>query len=244
MTDITFVTACDPKYVSHLQTTLPNWIKYKKIDKYPFIVYVNGFEDPENDERLKFLNLLPSLKIIKWEMPEAQTQREKMLSSFVFGTARDVKTPYWMKIDADSYATNYKELIDEDMFNYVITGHKWAYTKPFHWIQDLDNWASGLSEFSNTEDLFDPSRVDGRRYGHERVASYIQLHDSSFVRFAAELAGSRLPVPSHDTYLWYVAKRLGLEIRRHNFKRYKGLSNKSKLESLKQKVKEVDCGNN
>jgi hypothetical protein len=117
--DVTIVTACDPKYVEHLKITLPNWIKFKNVDQYPFIIYVNGFEDPYSDKRLEFLKVLPRYQIIKWDMPQAESQRERMLSAFVMGTAKDVKTPYWMKIDADAFATNQKPLIDDEMKTYV-----------------------------------------------------------------------------------------------------------------------------
>jgi hypothetical protein len=38
------------------------------------------------------------------------------------------------------------------------------------------------------------------------------------------MAGRKLPVPSHDTYLWYCAARLGEPWARFNVKRELGLS--------------------
>ena len=236
----TIVTACDRKYVDILKATFPNWLKYKKVNKFPLIVYTNGFPKGLEEPELSFLKTHPNVKTIEWDMPEAQSQRERMLSAFVLGAARDVKTEYWMKLDSDSFAMDYTPLLDDEMANYDITGHKWGYTKPGRWISELDKWAEKIPEFKGTKNIFDAKRLDGNRYGHERVASYIQFHRSDFVRLAASMAGNRLPVPSHDTYLWYVAARLGRPIRRHNFKRYKGMSNKTGLERLKEKIREVE----
>ena len=102
-------------------------------------------------------------------------------------------------------------------------------------------WANAHPAFKDTpRDVFDQSKVEGRKYWHPRVASFVQFHRSDFVRTAAEMAGGRLPVPSHDTYLWYVANRLGLPIMRTNFKNRRGMDNKSDIDGLKARVAAVD----
>jgi hypothetical protein len=238
--EVTIVTACDPKYVEYLRATLPNWIKHKHVDKFPMIVYVNGFRRVRRNKELDFLRAYPNIRIIAWDMPEAESQRERMLTAFVLGAARDVTTPYWVKIDADAYATNDQPLLIAEMKKYVICGHKWGYSFAKH-IDPLIKWANAQPAFKDTPvDTFDQSKVDGRRYSHKRVASYVQFHKSEFVRMAATIAGNRLPIPSHDTYLWYVADRLGLPIMRHNFKRHRGMNNKSDLNALKIKLAGVD----
>lgn len=238
--DITLVTACDPKYVEHLRLTYPNWVKYKKIDQFQMIVYVNGFERGANNPALDFLRSNKNIKIIEWDFPLAKSQREKMLSVFVYGVSRDVKTKYWVKIDADAFCVNSNDLIEEEMKNYDIYGHKWGYTKPYNWIEELDAWANKMPIFGGTKPLFDPKNISGRKYCHKRIASYVQFHKTEFVKKAAEIAGERLPVPSHDTYLWYVAERLGFKWKRHNFKRFTGFSNTPHVEKLIRKIKEVD----
>ena len=231
--EVTIVTACDLKYVDYLRLTLPNWIKHKHIDHFPMIVYVNGFGNPENDLRLDFLKVIPRLRVIQWDMPGIDSQREKMLSAFVLGTARDVTTPYWVKVDADAFATDDEPLLVPEMKDHVICGHRWGYSFSKD-MPPIMAWANAHMAFRGTpHDVIDPSKVDGRRYCHPRVASFVQFHKSDFVRMAAGLAGDRLPIPSHDTYLWYVANRLGLPIMRHNFKRHRGMSNKSDLEALR-----------
>ncbi|GAG81937.1 unnamed protein product, partial [marine sediment metagenome] len=140
VTDTTIVTACDEKYVEVLKHTFPNWRKYKKIDKFPVMVFINGM-DIENDPRLEFLRL-PNVTMIPWSMPQAENHREEMLSAFVFGTAEHVKTDYWLKLDADSYATDDREFVTDEMKQYAFCGHKWGYSRPDH-IRQLDEWAKG-----------------------------------------------------------------------------------------------------
>jgi hypothetical protein len=239
--EVTVVTAIDKNYIGFLEATFSNWVKYKSIQRYPMIIYINGFESV-NDPSLSFIKRYnPRAQIIMWDMPEAKSQREKMLSSFVFGAARDVKTKYWLKLDADAFFTDKRPMLDEGMLDYVICGHKWGYTKPGTWINDLDEWAKTIKIFEKTKNIFNPINLGTKRYIHERTASYVQLHQTEFTKFAAALCdGGRLPVPSHDTYLWYVAARLNLPIMRHNFKRHRGVTNVPRLDKLKRSILEVE----
>lgn len=241
--DVTIVTACDPKYIEHLKVTLPNWIKHKHVDKFEMIVYVNGFRRYRRNSDLDFLRAHKNIRIIPWDMPEAEDQRERMLSAFVLGAAKDVKTPYWVKIDADAYASDDSPLLKPEMKDNVIAGHRWGYSFAKH-VKPLMAWANEQPAFKDTpKDIFDETKVEGRKYWHPRVASFVQFHKSDFVRMAAEIAGARLPVPSHDTYLWYVANRLGLPIMRTNFKTRRGMGNKTDLETLKGIVARIDGEN-
>jgi len=125
--DVTIVTACDQKYVHHLRATLANWVRHKRVDRFPAIVYVNGFRRPHRNSELDFIRaLLPNARIIRWDMDEAADQRERMLTAFVLGAARDVQTPYWVKIDADAYATDDSPLLVPEMKDHVICGHRWG----------------------------------------------------------------------------------------------------------------------
>jgi hypothetical protein len=228
---VTIVTAVDRKYLSHLRVSLPNWLKHKRLNYYPFLVYVNGFNGVDDNE-LNFLRSYENITVKEWNLSQAENQRENMISAFVLGTARDIQTPYWLKLDADAFAVDQRELINEEMAKYVICGHRWHYTKPWQWIQKLDEWAKTIPVALATPPMFDSKCIDGRRYGHARTASFVQLHQTEFVRQAAALAGERLPVPSHDTYLFYLASRLALPIYRHNFKRCCGMTNYTHFEDM------------
>lgn len=239
--EVTIVTATDKKYLGHLKLTYPNWVKFKNITKHPMILYINGFENGASDTSLDFIRNHPNIKIIEWDFVKSESQREKMLSAFVFGAAKDVKTPYWIKLDADAFFTDNSDLFVPEMKDYALYGHKWGYTKPARWIKELDDWASHNETLKNYKPLYDEKNVEGKRYNHKRIASYVQCHKTSFVTMAANLAGERLPVPSHDTYLWYVAERAGIKWCRHNFKRHSGVSNASDVEKLKKCIEEANA---
>jgi hypothetical protein len=244
--DVTIVTACDEKYVDVLRETFPNWRKYKNIDKYPVIVFVHGI--PEGDSRLDFLRL-SNVRIIPWAMDNVESHREEMLSAFVFGTAEHVKTTYWLKLDADSYATDDRPFIDDSMKQYDFCGHRWGYSRPDH-IKKLDEWAKkhGKPKLKNARPMFEDGKVQGNRFYHKtkRTISYIQLHKTKFTRFCVKLLDERrLPAPTQDTFMFYVANRFDPDhVGIKNFKRNYGFTQgkgKWGAEGIRKKLQEVDA---
>ena len=222
---VTVVTACDPKYVSQLALTYPTWRDMKGINKHKMLVFVNGME--VSDERLSFLRH-PNVTLVPWAMPKAANHREEMLTAFVVGAAKHVKTPYWLKLDADSFASDSTPLLTQQMEEYVFFGHRWGYSWEEH-IRRLDEWAKGHPDLrlNKMPPMYDKAYVKGRKYFHpgKRTISFVQLNSTGFTRLCVELAGGeRLPVPSQDTYMYYVANRLGLKWGSTNFKRRRGFN--------------------
>lgn len=243
--EVTIVTACDPKYVEFLRVTFPNWRKYKNIDGHPVIVFVNGI--PLDDTRLDFLRL-PNVRLIEWDMPEISDHREKMLSAFVFGTAEHVKTDYWLKLDSDSFATNDKPLFNDEMKQYAFCGHKWNYSRPDH-IKKLDEWAKShwKRKLRLAKPMIEEGKAEGHRFYHnkKRTISYIQLHKTRFTQFCVKLLKERrLPVPSQDTFMFFVCDRFDPHlVGTRNFKRDHGFTQGNSrlgVDILKQKVDEAD----
>jgi hypothetical protein len=244
--DTTIVTACDEYYVDILRLTFANWRKYKKIDKYPVIVFVHGM-DVKSDPRLSFLRL-PNVTMIPWKMDNADNHREEMLSAFVFGAAEHVKTEYWLKLDADSYATDDRPFILDSMKQYAFCGHKWHYSRPCH-IEALDTWAKGhwKRKLRLAPPMIKEGKIDGRRFYHNvrRTISFIQLHKTKFTRFCVKLLKTKkLPAPTQDTYMFYVANRFDSKsVGVMNFKKLCGFTQgKGKLgaEHIHQKLMEVE----
>lgn len=236
----TIITACDTRYVECLKLTFPTWIKYKNILNFPIIIYINGFN--ENDSRLDFLKEYKNIRLITWEMNNIESQREKMLSAFVFGPAKDVNTKYWLKIDCDTYAIDNREILNNDMSEFDIVGHRWKYTKPWTWMNILNKWS--LDKGLDFQYELDTSKIVKNRYYHERTNSFVQLHSTEFTKQAAELAVDRLPIPSQDTYLWYVALALNKKIYRYDFKSKCGLYNKKTPEQIKNSIKSEQLSTN
>jgi len=247
--DTTIVTACDEYYVEILRYTFPNWIKYKKIDQYPVIVFVHGM-DVEKDARLDFLRL-PNVRLIPWKMDNVENHREEMLSAFVFGSAEHVNTDYWLKIDADSYATDDRPLITEEMKKYAFYGHKWGYSRPEH-IKKLDDWAKGhwKKKLKLAKPMIEEGKIRGNRFYHKtrRTISFIQLHKTRFTKFCVSLFRERrLPAPTQDTVMFYIQNRFDPEyVGVGNFKRNNGFTQgRGKLgaEHIKKKIEEVEQKN-
>lgn len=236
---MTIVTAVNPPYLEKLHYTLPTWSLKPQFNNCPVIIFHNGFKRPKRS--LKWVHKVlkgHNVKLIHWDMDEYDGNRELMLSSFVFGAAAYVETPYFVKIDADAFFTNSQDLFLPNHFKYDIAGHKWRYTKPGKWLVELDEWAES-KDIDGEVYLSEPKvneAKNSKRYGHGRIASWVCLHKTDFVIEAAMHAGSRLPIPSHDTYLWYMAQRLpDREWCWHNFKKM-GASNSTKIEIIKERV--------
>lgn len=244
--DTTIVSACDEYYVDILRLTYENWRKYKNVDKYPVIIFVHGM-DTSTDKRLDFLRL-PNVRMIPWKMENAENHREEMLSAFVFGAAEHVGTDYWLKLDADSYATDDRPFIDEKMKQYAFCGHKWGYSRPEH-IKKLDAWAKThwKRKLRKAKPMIEDGRVEGNRFYHNtrRTISFIQLHKTRFTKFCVKLLKERkLPAPTQDTFFFYVANRFNPEtVGVMNFKRHYGFTQgRGKLgaEHIRQKLSEVE----
>lgn len=223
--DLTIVTAVNPDYLEKLRKNWAVWSKTPGLREQEYIVFVNRIKP--KDKRLDFIRQR-NVRIIPWKWPVAvDNVRERMLSAFVFGVVKHVKTPYWLKLDAD--ATLKADVFPWDKIEYTkstLTGHKWGYTRvkghpgaPRHWLNMLDDWwVSTVGPIENGEP-FPPLKLK-ERHGHPRIASYCCVEETAHTRDVAALSGDRLPVPSQDTVSWYVALRRGKTIKRINMKKW------------------------
>ena len=219
---VTFVTSCDSKYLPKLRKNSHNWKQRMNIMSYPLLVFI---DNSVSKKQIKEIFPGDNVKIVKWDFPISEgNQREKMLSGFIYVTAKYVKTPYWIKIDADvelqqRYEHRYCPVFYEDWFKYDLVGHKWGYTKvkgdpgqTKHWLNVLDDW--WLEKNPEASPLFPPDLPVGERVGHPRIASFYCMQSTAFTKEVADLCGDRLPIPSHDTLMWYVAEQTNRPILR------------------------------
>lgn len=212
--DLTVVTAVDAKYLDCLRRHLPLWMRTAGICEHPMVCFVHGI--PLDSPDLAFLRA--RARLVAWDLPGAANQRERMLTAFVLGTAKEIQTEYWLKIDADTTprAEAYKDFqycleLPGRAWRASLCGHRWRYTKskggyrPGHFLNHLDEWWQAKT---GEPPIFPPDLPEHGRHRHHRIASFICLHKAAFVRKCAEMAGARLPAPSHDTFLWYCAERM------------------------------------
>lgn len=249
--DITIVTAIDEQYLPILQVSFPNWRKYKNIDNNPVIIFVNGIE--LTDSRLDFLRL-PNVRLINWDescMDKVDSHRELMLSAFVFGSADYVKTEYWLKLDADSYATDNRPFVTDAMKQYSIFSHKWGYSKVEH-VKQWDMWRSSCwhKKIKDSNPIIEQGYIEGHRFYHnkKRIISFICFQKTRFTRYCVKLLNTRrLPCPSQDSFAFFCIQCLKPEaMGLGNFKRDYGFTQgrgKMGADHIRRCVEEVDIKN-
>ncbi len=208
----TLVVAVDRGYLETLKQNFPTW---GFASQRPMAVIYHGVERSELD----FLG--PHPRLVPWDMPGVG-QRERMLTSFVKLAPFVVDTDHWIKLDVDCRAEPGAALFSSRIwYRYDLVSHRWGYTKPGRWLCELEDWGD---EAIGGDRLLSPEQhaeaLAAKRYRFPRIQSFACLHRTEFSRYAAGLCGDRLPVPSHDTFIWYVAIRSGKSIRRENIKKW------------------------
>lgn len=237
--DFTLVCGVDRKHLKQLGMVSKTWFKHKPmlLDR-PMLVFFDrtqiGFDDVREEVEHPNLSLVSwpwdgvsyqGNKENKWYHP----QRYKMLAGFVHVPGYHVTTPYWLKLDTDVVATSKNSWIDPAWINgkLSICSHRWGYTKPANQMLLLDDWVEAhknkLELIASQPPLKMSPAPGSDLLRHKRIISWCAFFNTSFTRFAAEMAAStcgpgQLPVPSQDGFHWYVATRCKFLIETHNMK--------------------------
>lgn len=156
-------------------------------------------------------------------------QRHKMLAGYVHVPALFVQTPYWLKLDTSAFAVGMDDWIDPEWFRDkpAIISHRWGYTKPPDQMVVLDKWVEDNADKlwvlwkQSPLNLQPPLGAD--KLTHKRIISWCAFFGTQFTRQVSYLAAStcgvaQIPVPSQDGCFFYVAKRMGLGIKRVDMK--------------------------
>ena len=215
-TDISFTTivGVDEHHVRELELVWPTWKQFKpEILKNPLLIVCDGsISVGEWNRRLQFLDH-PDMRRVQWELPDC-TQREKMLNGITFAVANHVQTPWFLKLDTDTVATEKKKWIDLEWFKQnaegewpVFVAHPWGYTKPPNAIDNLDSWAQQIPMLAKYPDLQLHPEPDRDKVVHPRITSWCYFGNSAWTKSVLQFCSGSLPVPSHDTFLWYCAER-------------------------------------
>lgn len=196
MREFSIVTAVTPEYLKKFRWCIASWTVKPQFANRKLHVFHSGFSNPEKD--LAFIGeLFEDVECHDWKMEAKVDQRELMLSCFVLGAARVVKEPFYVKLDADCYFTDSQDAFLPEDFQVDLCAHRWGYTKPGWWYEKLKKWV-GNNDWNG-----DKSNVGS--IGHKRIISWCCLHRTEFVKNVAKLTPERLPIPSHDSYLWFMA---------------------------------------
>ena len=214
--DLTLITAIDAGHAKRLECTWPTWMRFRpELRDVPVIVVHDARFDPL-ESPLATVVRHPRLRFIPWEMPEADNQRERMLTALVKVAAAHIRTPWYLKLDSDVVATRSDSWLQDDWFRRDAAGRipayvasPWGYTKPADAIQRLDNWGDTINELRDQPRLDLPFEPGAASVRHSRIISWCFYGNTAWTRRVARYARGRLPVPSHDTYLYYCATRRG-----------------------------------
>lgn len=236
--DYTIVVGVDQKHLEHLNLVLPTWAKHKpSLLKKKLVIF---YDYPEvNVDVLRRLVLsvgFEDVDFLQWPPPGVvykstdntrfgDAQRYKMLSGFVHVPRWAVTTSYWLKLDLDVVATGVDDWVDWNWFSSTpaIVAHPWGYTKPPTQMLELDTWADAKYVPFTTSPLNLHPSPGALALSHSRIISWCGFFNSAFSHYAGSLAErycglGKLPVPSQDGFHWYMAQRMGLEVRRERMK--------------------------
>ena len=239
--DYTLVCGVDAKHLKQLAMVYPTWIKHKpSLLEHPMIVF---HDDSVTWAQISKI-LHPStkdLRVVSWPFENVEYEgdptnkfldphRYKMLAGFVHVPADHVKTKYWLKIDVDTIASGNDYWIEESWFDNepAIISHPWGFTKPPNQMVLLDEWTGAhLDKLPNWVWQRPPLNLipkpGASRVSHKRIISWCAFFNTEFTKVCSEVANEicgegKLPVPSQDGYLWYMAERGGFGIVRANMK--------------------------
>lgn len=261
----TVVIGLDQQTARQLLVTAPTWRKHKPVLwQWPWLIFFDP--DPPNGiasadiDRLAHqeLGLSPEqVQIVGWPFHRItyESQRERMLTGHVFVPPIFVRTEWFVKIDTDAIAVDDRSWPEPTWFDTpkgeqpaVVVASGWNYTKAKGGGGDIHQWAETLESFGDracegTERLGLHGRIDGDKIKMPRFASWICFQRTSWVRQAAQQISMacgpyRLPVPSQDTVLWYLAERSGARYLAAKQKKW-GWTNVSRIEPLQKKAAEV-----
>jgi len=211
--DLTLLLAVDEKHIPNLKAVWPTWTRFRpEFREIPLVV---SYDASRSAEDLGITDIIdnPNLKLIPWSMEQAESQRELMLTSFVKSAASEVETKWYLKLDTDVIASSTGAWLEPEWFAEeddrlpAFIASPWGYTKPADAISQLDEWGDAigdLSQFPRLDIPFDPRK---ERVHHPRIASWCFFGNTEWTRDVASYVNGRLPVPSHDTYLFYCAAR-------------------------------------
>ena len=226
MIDFTTVCAVDLRYIDQLEKTWPTWKRNRpELFQKPLRILC-AIEVPA--ERLAFVRQdHPDVEIHPVPLVSHLDQRARMLTAFVQMAPWVVETPWFFKLDVDTVARRKDsgwcadwliEPNDQGVTpRFVASG--WSYTKPADAVARLDAWGNthpAIKQFPPLNLPWDAKNNKVMTPG--RVASFTYFGETSWHRWLAGLC-RELPVPSQDTFAWYVAARTRQWWRCHRMKR-------------------------
>jgi len=214
--DFTTVVSVDQQQLEELKLVWPTWRQHRpEILRQPLLFVCDGaLSDAEWQECLGFVDHAHK-RIVRWDL-SGVSQHEKMLSGLVFVTAREVQTPWYLRLDTKTVAAKSGPWLRAEWFGPDDHGRLPAfvapperYTRPADLLARLDEWGDGVQGLQECSRLDLPINLKRNRVRAPRVSSWCFLGNTAWTQEMAGRCPGRLPVPSDDTFLWYCARRRG-----------------------------------
>ena len=251
--DYTLICGVDKKHLQQLKLVWPTWKRHKpSLLNHPMLIFFDRF-DLQSKKVFEAVDH-PNLTCVPWPFQDnpypclsndkfGTSQRYKMLAGFVHIPAIHVNTPYWLKLDVDTVATENDDWIQKEWFkdDPAIIAQPWGFTKPPDQMLKLDEWASECDYLMyNSKPLNLKPEEDKDKVCHKRIISWCGFFDTKFTIQCASIAKTTcgqgmLPVPSQDGFMWYLAKRLKYPIQRISMKS-KGWEHWTTMYNIKKAV--------
>lgn len=224
--ELTLITWVDARTACRFAENWPLWTarrpELKDVRK--LVLAAEGEKlDARAAERLKGDSSVELLRVAAGPASEGRNRWTRALFDAV---ADAVSTPWYVKFEPEATATEPAPLWQPDWLSPDEQGRivrfvssPWGYTKPADALERLDEWgdgAKGLREFPRLHVPFDPT---SDRVRHDAISSWLFFASSEWTREVASYFASRPPLFSHDTLVWYFARRRGDGYRRVSLKR-------------------------
>ena len=213
--DVTLLVGVDSSHLHEWSQTWPTWRQHKPhLLEMPLVVFYD--EKQVTPEQIRQVCNHPNAILIAWDLSAARSQREKMLSGFVHTAAKYVHTPWHLKLDTDLIAVGSASWVDASWLQADEHGRlpafaapQWGYTKPRYLMDVLDDWGDETAALRQYSRLNLSYSSASNKVRHPRISSHIFFGNTAWVRDVAAWlpADGRLPVPSHDSFLFYCAAR-------------------------------------
>ena len=228
MIDFTTVCAVDERYIGQMEMTWPTWKRNRpELFQKPLRI-LRAVELP--DDRLDFVRKdHPDVQVHPIPLVPHLDQRARMLTAFIQLAPWVVLTPWFFKLDVDTVAKkkdsgwcadwlveprerrtpegDVESSVDDYADRPVFTASGWSYTKPASAVATLDAWGNTHPEIKDFPPLNLPwDAKNNKVMTPGRVASFTYFGETKWHRWLAGLC-RELPVPSQDTFAWYVAAR-------------------------------------
>lgn len=253
--DFSLVVGVDRNYFRQFKTVFPLWLKFwSRLRSVPWLFFYDGASPELRDE----INAViaghvhhSTTRLQAWHPPDAgqyEDQRDRMLTAWVLLPPALVTTRYWMKLDVDAFPVFPVPASFPNMRWFegspAVVGHSWHYTKrrgtKGDWFEILDAWGDASPLLAGTRPLGLRFPPGSNRVAHSRIASYISFFETDWSAAVANdcfcsLPDLTIPVPSQDTFFWYVATRMNRAVVRIKMKRH-GFTNQSNFEKLSATV--------